>query len=119
MLPVLRQSNQGVSFHVVAPSLPNFGWSEGVKKRGFGLAQYAEVCDKLMQSLGYKQYVTQGGDWGFMITRAIGLRYPQRCLASHINMVRASQPTFSKHPILALQNAFTPYSDADKKVSYC
>ncbi|KAK4635987.1 Putative epoxide hydrolase [Fulvia fulva] len=115
MLPVLRQSNQGVSFHVVAPSLPNFGWSEGVKKPGFGLAQYAEVCDQLMQALGYKQYVTQGGDWGFMITRSIGLRYPQRCLASHINMVRASQPTYSKHPILALQTALTPYSEADKK----
>lgn len=26
MLEALKQSNQGVSFHVVAPSLPNFGW---------------------------------------------------------------------------------------------
>lgn len=115
LLPQLRQSNQGVSFHVVAPSLPHFGWSEGVKKTGFGLAQYAEVCDKLMQSLGYNTYVTQGGDWGFYITRAIGLRYPQRCLASHINMIRASQPTFSKHPLLALQHALTPYSQSEKK----
>ncbi|KAK4507477.1 hypothetical protein PRZ48_001212 [Zasmidium cellare] len=115
ILPLLRQSNQGVSFHVVAPSLPNFGWSEGAKNTGFGLAQYAEVCDQLMQSLGYKTYVTQGGDWGFFITRTIGLRYPQRCLASHVNMVRASKPTFGKHPLLALEHALLPYSEADKK----
>lgn len=43
MLPMLEQSNQDVSFTVVAPSLPNFGWSAGVKKKGFGLKQYAEV----------------------------------------------------------------------------
>lgn len=30
--------------------------SEGTKKKGFGLAQYAEACHNLMQSLGYKKY---------------------------------------------------------------
>lgn len=29
MLPALSSSTSGVSFHVVAPSLPNFGWSAG------------------------------------------------------------------------------------------
>ena len=72
MLPALSQSTNGVSFHVVAPSLPNFGWSEGVKQKGFGLKEYATVCHRLMQSLGYKTYVTQGGDWGYMISRTIG-----------------------------------------------
>ena len=54
---------EGPAFNIVAPSLPNFGFSEGVKKRGFAIAQYAEVCHKLMLKLGYPQYVTQGGDW--------------------------------------------------------
>ena len=44
------------AFHVVAPSLPNFGFSEGPKKRGFGLRQHAETCNKLMLRLGYEQY---------------------------------------------------------------
>ena len=35
----------------MAPSIPNYGFSEGTKKRGFGLAQYAETCHKLMQKL--------------------------------------------------------------------
>lgn len=31
------------AFHIVAPSLPNFGFSEGPKKRGFAMEQYAET----------------------------------------------------------------------------
>lgn len=53
MLPALQLSTNGVSFHVVAPSLPNFGWSEGVQLKGFGLKDYATTCHRLMQSLGY------------------------------------------------------------------
>lgn len=114
LLPILQQENQGVSFHVVAPSLPNFGWSEGPKRRGFGLAKYAEVCHRLMLALGYDQYVTQGGDWGMYITRAIGLLHPEACLASHINMVRASPPSFASQPLVALQHVVQPYSQRDK-----
>lgn len=114
LLPILQQEHQGVSFHVVAPSLPNFGWSEGPKRRGFGLAKYAEVCHQLMLALGYDQYVTQGGDWGMYITRAIGLLHPEACLASHINMVRASPPTFTSQPLVALQHALQPYSQRDR-----
>lgn len=52
------------SFHIVAPSLPNYGFSEGSKKKGFAIEQYAETCNALMVKLGYSKYVTQGGDWG-------------------------------------------------------
>ena len=115
MLPALQQSNKGVSFHVVAPSLPQFGWSEGTKSKGFGLREYAETCHRLMLALGYAQYVTQGGDWGFYITRAIGLLHPEACLASHINMIRASPPSFFSNPWQALQHKLLPYSARDKQ----
>lgn len=49
------------AFDIVAPSLPNFGFSQGTKKRGFALEQYAETVNKLMLKLGYNEYVTQGG----------------------------------------------------------
>lgn len=94
LLPALRQNTNGVSFHVVAPSLPNYGWSEGTKEKGFGLKQYATTLHRLMQSLGYHTYVTQGGDWGYMITRTIGLLFPESCLASHINMIRSDGVSF-------------------------
>lgn len=57
VLPLLADTKDGEpAFNVVAPSLPNFAFSQGVKKRGFGIAQYAEACHKLMLKLGYKQY---------------------------------------------------------------
>lgn len=48
-----------------------------------------------------------------MITRIMGLRFPTHCLASHINMPRASPPTWTSHPLLALQHAVTPYQPRD------
>lgn len=112
ILPLLQQPD-GPAFHIIAPSLPNFGFSEGVKKRGFGLAQYGETCHKLMIKLGYDEYVTQGGDWGTMVTRSIGKLYPQHCKASHINMVPAKQPSFWTNPLLALQHAIAPYTQRE------
>lgn len=44
MLPLLTASSPDhPSFHVVAPSLPNFGFSEAPKKAGFDGPKYAEV----------------------------------------------------------------------------
>lgn len=48
-----------------------------------------------------------------MITRIMGLRFPTHCLASHINMPRASPPTWTSNPLLALQHALTPYQPRD------
>lgn len=45
-----------------------------------------------MLQLGYSQYVTQAGDWGFWITRALGRLYPESCKASHLNMILAKSP---------------------------
>lgn len=56
LLPLLKGGDGQPAFHVVAPSLPNFGFSSGVNRRGFGLAQYAEVLHKLMINLGYEEY---------------------------------------------------------------
>jgi hypothetical protein len=44
ILPLLTSSSaEYPSFHVVAPSLPGFGFSEYPTKAGFGLNEYAEV----------------------------------------------------------------------------
>jgi pimeloyl-ACP methyl ester carboxylesterase len=58
LLPLLKGGDGRPAFHVVAPSLPNFGFSSGVRKKGFALPQYAETCHKLMLSLGYDKYGT-------------------------------------------------------------
>jgi len=48
ILPLLIEASADhPSFHVVAPSLPGYAWSEGVRKKGFHGKHYAEVseCD--------------------------------------------------------------------------
>lgn len=49
-----------------------------------------------------------------MITRIMGLLYPDHVLASHINVVIAEKPTWTSNPMLALQHAFTPYTSRDR-----
>ncbi|KAJ4353381.1 uncharacterized protein N0V89_005110 [Didymosphaeria variabile] len=115
LLPLLKGGDGKPAFQIVAPSLPNFGFSQRISKPGFALEQYAQTCHRLMLDLGYSKYVTQGGDWGFYVTRIMGLLYPDAVLASHINMIRAHPPSFTSQPTLALQHAVTPYSSAEKQ----
>ena len=58
MLRLLTEPDEadGPSFHVVAPSLPNFGFSGAPSQRGFGIPQYAECAHRLMARLGYDKY---------------------------------------------------------------
>ncbi|KAK5657373.1 hypothetical protein OQA88_2943 [Cercophora sp. LCS_1] len=114
ILPLLTdpEDDNEPSFHVVAPSLPNFGFSDAPTKPGFNIVQYAECLDKLMLKLGYEKYVTQGGDWGYAVTRIMGAHHPEHCIASHLNYIRADPPTM-KQPFLYLQYLL-PRSKAEK-----
>lgn len=47
-------------FHVVAPSLPGFGFSAAPRKKGFGILEMAKTVNDLMLKLGYRKYVAQG-----------------------------------------------------------
>jgi pimeloyl-ACP methyl ester carboxylesterase len=51
------------AFHVVAPSIPGFGFSDAGSKEGFGLKETAEVFDGIMTGLGYEGYVVHGTAW--------------------------------------------------------
>ena len=58
------------------------------------------------------QPVTQGGDWGFYITRLMGSLYPSHVLASHMNFIVA-QPSL-RTPLLLLQYLTGSYTAAEK-----
>lgn len=116
MIDNLTQGGNGnPAFHLVIISLPNYGFSEGSKKRGFAIEQYAEICHKLMQKLEYTQYVTQGGDWGFYITRAIAIKYPKHAVAHHINFDQGTPPKLFSNPILKLEHTFKSYNKREKE----
>lgn len=102
------------AFHVVAPSLPSFGFSEGPLRKGFHNRHNAEICHKLMLALGYDNYVTQGGDIGTFVTRCMGLDYPDHCKANHINMPRPNPPPADKFPELFMEDQLTPLTEEEK-----
>ncbi len=80
------------SFHIVAPSLPGFGFSGIPAEAGYSPERIALVLAQLMAQLGYQQYALAGGDWGAIINRHIANHYPERLIGLHSNMVIAGPP---------------------------
>jgi pimeloyl-ACP methyl ester carboxylesterase len=74
------------AFHVVAPSLPGYGFSDKPTHAGWGVARIAAAWIQLMARLGYSRWVAQGGDWGAAVTTGIGMIRPPACAAIHVNM---------------------------------
>ncbi len=60
------------AFHVVAPSLPGYAWSDRPSDM-WGPRRIAGLYDALMPALGYERYLYQGGDWGCVIGGWLGL----------------------------------------------
>lgn len=80
------------AFHVVAPSLPGYGFSEPPRTRGWGVRRIAQAFAELMRRLGYGRYGVQGGDWGAQVATRIGTLDPEHCAALHLNMPLARPP---------------------------
>jgi pimeloyl-ACP methyl ester carboxylesterase len=74
------------AFHVVAPSLPGYAWSDKPTETGWGLGRTADAWAVLMARLGYDRYGAQGGDWGSMVTQCLGRQDPEHVAGIHINM---------------------------------
>lgn len=88
------------SFNVVVPSIPGFGFSPAPSKVGVGPSVMARALKILMtEVLGYKWFVTQGGDFGAFITRSLAWQYPSLVRAQHLNMFPAPFPTLLTAPI--------------------
>ncbi|MFB9929226.1 epoxide hydrolase family protein [Amycolatopsis halotolerans] len=76
-----------VAFHVVVPSVPGFAFSGPTPDRGWGPARTARAWAELMTRLGYERFGTHGGDWGALISRELGLQFPDRIIGAHVTML--------------------------------
>jgi pimeloyl-ACP methyl ester carboxylesterase len=74
------------AFNLVIPSMPGYGFSGKPTGTGWNPDHIARVWDILMKGLGYDHYVAQGGDWGSVITDAMGRLVPSGLLGIHVNM---------------------------------
>lgn len=74
------------AFDLVLPSMPGYGFSGKPTGAGWGPDRIGAAWDVLMKRLGYKHYVSQGGDWGSVIADAMGRQAPEGLLGIHVNM---------------------------------
>jgi pimeloyl-ACP methyl ester carboxylesterase len=84
--------NANDAFHVVALSLPGYGFSGQPRTRGYSNRRIASIIAQLMARLGYTRYGAQGGDWGGIIVRQLGLTDPQHLIGLHSNLCIAGAP---------------------------
>ncbi len=90
--PVAYGGNIEDSFHIIAPSLPGFGFSEKPVDPGYSPEKIAHLLAGLMERLGYENYAIAGGDWGAIINRHLANNYPDRLIGLHSNMIIAGSP---------------------------
>src|SRR3989475_4687819 len=74
------------AFDVVIPSLPGYGFSGKPTTLGWDPIRIARAWAVLMERLGYKRYVAQGGDWGNAVTEQLALLQPAGLIGIHTNM---------------------------------
>ena len=80
------------AFDLVIPSLPGYGFSGRPQSAGWNPDRIAHVWDELMKRLGYTHYVAQGGDWGAVVTEAMGRQAPAGLTGIHVNLAAAVPP---------------------------
>ncbi|MDR6804933.1 hypothetical protein J2Y45_002759 [Dyadobacter sp. BE34] len=105
------------AFDVVIPSIPGHGFSGKPAELGWNPVRVAKAWITLMERLGYKEYVAQGGDWGNAVSENMALIAPPGLLGIHTNMAATVPAEISKALVAApypkgfLQTNGTPISN--------
>lgn len=73
------------AFHLVIPSVPNFGFSGPAPDAGWNATRVAGAFVELMHRLGYERYGAQGGDFGAFVAEEIGKADPVHVVGVHVN----------------------------------
>ena len=75
----------GPAFHVVAASIPGFGFSEPPNRTLFGFPSSARVMIELMHEvLGYERYGVRGSDIGGVVVRQMAVIAPEQIIGVHL-----------------------------------
>ncbi len=90
--PTTHHGNPEDAFHVVIPSLPGYGFSGRPTVSGWNPARTARAWDVLMQRLGYRRYVAQGGDVGALVSQDLARQAPDGLLGIHLNLPATVPP---------------------------
>src|ERR671930_135912 len=94
--PTAHGASASDAFHLVIPSMPGYGFSGKPTAPGWNPIRIARAWATLMQRLGYKEYVAQGGDWGNAVSEIMALQQPPGLLGIHTNMAATVPADISK-----------------------
>jgi pimeloyl-ACP methyl ester carboxylesterase len=104
------------AFDVVIPSMPGYGFSEVPTEVGWGPDRIGRAWHVLMKRLGYDRYVSQGGDWGAVVSDKMAAQAPDGLLGIHTNMPATVPPEIAR----ALADGEPPPAglSVDEKAAY-
>lgn len=74
-----------VSFHLIVPSIPGFGFSTFTNDQSWDLIKIAALFGELMTVLGYDKFAVHGTDMGAGITGMLSGIAGHRLLGTHVN----------------------------------
>lgn len=83
------------AFHVVAPSIPGFGFSVPVREVGWTSGRTARAFAELMRRLGYERYGAHGGDIGAGVAGSMSPVDPDRVVGVHVTSDPPSAVSFA------------------------
>ena len=86
LIPLLTENTE-LSFDLVIPSMPGFGYSDPILDKEVNAEIVADLFHQLMEQLGYKKYGAQGGDFGAGVASYLALRYPVEVIGIHLNYI--------------------------------
>ncbi len=116
LLPALTDPEDPAdAFHVVVPTLPGYGFSGKPTVPGWGVERIAVAWAQLMDRLGYERYAAQGGDWGSMITSALGTADPEHLVGIHLTMALAERPEDDDRPLSADEKAAKKFGESFRR----
>jgi pimeloyl-ACP methyl ester carboxylesterase len=87
------------AFHVVAASIPGFGFSTPVRQAGWDVARTTRALAELMRRLGYARYGAQGGDVGSAIAGTLGGIDAEHVAGVHLNTDLLGAASMAGDPI--------------------
>ncbi|WP_257459368.1 epoxide hydrolase family protein [Archangium lipolyticum] len=84
LVPLLTREEEGLSFDVVIPSLPGYGFSDRPRVPGMNITRIAGLWAKLMAGLGYDRFLAHGSDMGAGVVERLRANHAGHLLGVHM-----------------------------------
>lgn len=84
LVPLLTEEEGGLSFDIVIPSLPGYGFSGLPQAPGLNITRIAEMWAALMAGLGYERFLAHGSDMGAGVVERLRANHGSRLLGIHM-----------------------------------